>query len=271
MTAAPSPKGPFPMFSRVGTALFSALLLALPACATEGVAGDGGPATPASEATGETAADLKGGPLFDDAQFPMSAKDFQQKLDERRAKMESFGKKRHHDGPPPGGGTAEEQAARKAKHDAKRAEFKAKIDAKVAEITADGTVTLDEAKELRGAFFAGRGGPGHHGPGGPGHHGPGHHGHGGPGGELESMTFPMPAADFRQKVDARRQQMKARFEEHAKDMPAEKVAEIRANVAQTESKVDAKLTEITADGTVTKEEADALRDVVMANFKRPGR
>ena len=61
--------------------------------------------------------------------------------------------------------------------------------------------------------------------------------------------------------DARRQQMKARFEEHAKDMPAEKLAEIRANVAQTEAKVDAKLTEITADGTVTKEEADALRDV----------
>ena len=268
MTAAPFSKGPFPMFSRVASALFPALLpvlLALPACATSEGAVDGGPATPATEATGETAADLKGGPLFDDAAFPMSAKDFQQKLDDRRAKMEAFGKKRHHDGPPPGAGTPAEEAERKAKHDAKRAEFKAKIDAKVAEITADGTVTLDETKELRTAFFAGRGGPGHEGAGGFGHRG-------GPGDrEMAELKLPVAAADFRSKVDARRPQMKARFEEHAKDMPFDKVAEIRANIAQTETKVDAKLDEITADGSVTREEADALRDVVMQNFKRPER
>jgi hypothetical protein len=257
------------MFSRFAPFLLP-VLLALPACATSEATGDAGAGAVApTEATSETTADLKGGPLFDDAAFPMSAADFTKKLDERRAKMESFGKKHRGEGPK---GDAPEDAARRAKFEERRAEQKAKIDAKIAAVTADGTVTLDEAKELRATFMAGHGGPGHRGHGGPGgdEHGRGP-GHGRGGADLAEMTFPITAEAFRAKVDGRRQEMKARFEEHAKDMPAERVTEMRARIAETEAKFDAKLAEITADGTVTKDEAEALRGVLGAGRPRPER
>lgn len=227
------------MFSRIAPFLLP-VLLAIPACATSeavGQSGDGTPATAAdTEAVAETSQDLKAG--FDEAAFPMSAADFKQRLEARRAKWEAFAKDH-----PRGRGDGKDAAAnpeRKARMEARKAEMQAKIDA----ACADGTVTLEEAKALRGAF----GGPKHG------------HGFGGPRGEgaFQNVTFPVAADAFKAKVAEKRAEMKARFDEHAKDMPAEKLTEVRARITETDAKVDAKLAEITADGSVTKEEAESL-------------
>jgi hypothetical protein len=241
------------MFSRIAPFLLP-VLLALPACATSeavGTSGDGGPAAP-TEAVDESSQDLKAG--LDEAAFPMSAADFKQRLEARRTKWEAFAKD-HHGKRGPRGDGASENPEWKARMEARKAEMQAKID----EACADGTVTLEEAKALRGGMF---GGPKH-----------GGHGFGGPpgaGGPFANETFPIAADAFKTKVATKRAEMKARFDEHTKDMPAEKLTEIQARITETNAKVDNKLAEITADGSVTKEEAESLMHIAFEGMRRGG-
>lgn len=85
--------------------------------------------------------------------FPMAAAEFKQKIDNRIAKAKT---------------RMEERASKLSAEEAKqlRAKFDAgvaKVNAEVAKATADGTVTKDEAKEVRKAARELHGGKGHRG------------------------------------------------------------------------------------------------------------
>ncbi len=71
--------------------------------------------------------------------------------------------------------------------------------------------------------------------------------------------FPMPAAEFKAKVDARQTKARARMEEKAKTLPAAEAKELRDRFNATQQKVNAEVAKAVADGTVTKEEAKAVR------------
>lgn len=83
-------------------------------------------------------------------------------------------------------------------------------------------------------------------------------------GSHEKLAFPVAAATFKQHVEARteerRVKMEAKIAEH--NVPADKAAEIRARFAAGVVKVNAEVEKAVADGTVTKEEAMAVRQVV---------
>lgn len=85
-------------------------------------------------------------------------------------------------------------------------------------------------------------------------------------GKHEKMKFPATAADFRAKVSARQVKHKARLEHFLaeKKVPAEKAKEIRDRAAQTEAKVNAKVADVTKDGTVTEDEAKQVREIARA-------
>ena len=75
--------------------------------------------------------------------------------------------------------------------------------------------------------------------------------------------FPMPAAQFQQKAvelgAKAREHMEKRLTE--KQVPADKANEIRANFNATAAKVQAKIAEVTTDGTVTLDEAKSVMAV----------
>lgn len=71
--------------------------------------------------------------------------------------------------------------------------------------------------------------------------------------------FPMPAAEFKAKVDARMTKARARMEEKAKSLPADQAKELRTRFEAGVAKVNAEVAKAVADGTVTKEEAKAVR------------
>ena len=71
--------------------------------------------------------------------------------------------------------------------------------------------------------------------------------------------FPMPAAEFKAKVDTRMAKARQRMEERAKDLPADQAKELRAKFDAAAAKVNAEVAKAVADGTVTKEEAQAVR------------
>lgn len=79
----------------------------------------------------------------------------------------------------------------------------------------------------------------------------------------DAGQFPMAAAQFRQKVEARQQKMRERFEAAIaeKKIPAEKVAEVRAKMAENQAKVKAEVDKVCADGTVTVDEAKQVRQL----------
>ncbi len=77
----------------------------------------------------------------------------------------------------------------------------------------------------------------------------------------EKANFPMPAAEFKQKVDARQTKARERMEKHASTLSAEQAKELRAKFEAGIAKVNAEVAKATADGTVTKEEAAAVRSV----------
>ncbi|MCU0681718.1 MAG: hypothetical protein MUF34_05590 [Polyangiaceae bacterium] len=81
------------------------------------------------------------------------------------------------------------------------------------------------------------------------------------GGNDDAAQFPMGAVQFRQKVEARQQKMRERFEAKLaeKKVPAEKVAEVRAKMAENQAKVKAEVDKVCADGTVTADEAKQVR------------
>jgi hypothetical protein len=72
--------------------------------------------------------------------------------------------------------------------------------------------------------------------------------------------FPMPAAEFQAKVDARQAKARARMEERAAQLPADEAKELRARFEANIQKVNIEVAKAVADGTVTKEEAKAVRD-----------
>jgi hypothetical protein len=72
-------------------------------------------------------------------------------------------------------------------------------------------------------------------------------------------SFPMSAATFKQRVEARQAKAREHFEKRASQLPADQAKELRDRFAATAAKVDAEVAKAIADGTVTKEEADAVR------------
>jgi hypothetical protein len=78
-------------------------------------------------------------------------------------------------------------------------------------------------------------------------------------GEKGQKHFPMPAAEFQAKVNARQTKGRARMEEKAAKLPADQAKELRARFDANIAKVNAEVAKAVADGTVTKEEAQAVR------------
>jgi hypothetical protein len=79
----------------------------------------------------------------------------------------------------------------------------------------------------------------------------------------EDLKFPMPAAEFRQHVarhvEKSRQHMEKRIAE--KQLEKDKADEARARFASAVALVNAKVDEVCADGTVTREEAEAVHQL----------
>ncbi len=76
-----------------------------------------------------------------------------------------------------------------------------------------------------------------------------------------AKKFPMPAAEFKQHSEARMSKMRARLDSRLEKVPADKAKEIRAKVAEGEAKVRAEIEKVTADGTVTLEEAKGVKQL----------
>jgi hypothetical protein len=77
----------------------------------------------------------------------------------------------------------------------------------------------------------------------------------------DKASFPMPAATFKAKVDARQVKARARMEKHAAKLSAEQAKELRAKFDAGLAKVNVEVAKATADGTVTQEEATNVRKV----------
>jgi len=81
------------------------------------------------------------------------------------------------------------------------------------------------------------------------------------GGKKQKASFPMPAAEFRTRVNARLAKVDAHVEKRIVDkkLDAEKAKELRAKVAERKAKVIAATDKACADGTVTADEAKEVR------------
>jgi hypothetical protein len=75
----------------------------------------------------------------------------------------------------------------------------------------------------------------------------------------DKASFPMPAAEFKQHVQARQDKMKAAMEKRIADLPSDKQQAIRDKVAVKTAAVNAAVANAVADGTVTADEAKAVR------------
>lgn len=72
-------------------------------------------------------------------------------------------------------------------------------------------------------------------------------------------SFPMPAATFREHVQARVVKMRERTEKRASTLTAEQAKELRAKTEAGIAQMNAEVQKAVADGTVTAEEAKAVR------------
>jgi hypothetical protein len=72
-------------------------------------------------------------------------------------------------------------------------------------------------------------------------------------------SFPIPAAQFKQHVDARQAKARQHMEERASKLAATEAQALRASFDAAAAKVNAEVAKAIADGTVTKEEAKAVR------------
>lgn len=72
-------------------------------------------------------------------------------------------------------------------------------------------------------------------------------------------SFPMPAAQFKQMVEARQARARNWVEQRATKLPADQAKAMRDHFAANTAKVNAEVAKAVADGTVTKEEAQAVR------------
>jgi hypothetical protein len=77
----------------------------------------------------------------------------------------------------------------------------------------------------------------------------------------DAGNFPMPAATFQQKVDARQAKAREHMEKRAATLNVEQAKELRAKFDAGVAKINAEVGKATSDGTVTKDEADAVRKV----------
>lgn len=75
----------------------------------------------------------------------------------------------------------------------------------------------------------------------------------------KEKKFPMAAADFKQKIEQRLTKARAHMEQRAAKLPADKAKELRAGFEAGAAKVNAEVTKVTSDGTVTKDEAAQVR------------
>ena len=77
----------------------------------------------------------------------------------------------------------------------------------------------------------------------------------------DAVQFPVPAADFQARHDARVTKMRAKMEERiaAKKVDADKAKEMRARFDARVAKVQTAINAAKADGKVTKEEAQEIR------------
>ena len=77
------------------------------------------------------------------------------------------------------------------------------------------------------------------------------------------QKFPMAAAEFRQHVTDRVAKARVKMEEHiaSKQLPQDKADAHRARFQIAVDQITAKVDEVCADGTVTKEEALAVREL----------
>jgi hypothetical protein len=75
--------------------------------------------------------------------------------------------------------------------------------------------------------------------------------------------FPMSAADFRQHISEHLQTARTRLEEHItnKQLPKDQADQLRAQFDAAVPRINAKVDEVCSDGTVTKEEAEAVREL----------
>ena len=78
-------------------------------------------------------------------------------------------------------------------------------------------------------------------------------------GDKPRAHFPMPAAEFKAKVASHQAKARKHMEEKASALPADQAKELRARFEATQQKVNAEVAKAVADGTVTKEEAKAVR------------
>ncbi len=78
-------------------------------------------------------------------------------------------------------------------------------------------------------------------------------------GKGERPSFPMPAAQFKQHVDAKIAKMREHTEKKAASLPADQAKEVRAKLDASIAQMNAEVQKAVADGTVTAEEAKAVR------------
>jgi len=73
--------------------------------------------------------------------------------------------------------------------------------------------------------------------------------------EKSEKSFPMPAAEFKSKIDERMVKARAHMESRAAKLDADKAKELRAKFDGGIATVNSEVAKATADGTVTKDEA----------------
>jgi len=76
--------------------------------------------------------------------------------------------------------------------------------------------------------------------------------------EKSEKNFPMPAAEFKSKVDNKLGRARTHMEERAQKLDADKAKELRDKFNAGAANVNAEVAKATADGTVTKEEAKSV-------------
>ena len=80
-------------------------------------------------------------------------------------------------------------------------------------------------------------------------------------GDRHPENFPMPATAFQAKVSAHQAKAREHMEKRAATLTAEQATELRAKFDAHQAKVNTEVAKATADGTVTKDEADAVHAV----------
>ncbi len=72
-------------------------------------------------------------------------------------------------------------------------------------------------------------------------------------------SFPMPAATFKQHIDAKQAKMRQHAEKRIAQLPADQQKDARAKLDAKLAAMNAEVAKAIADGTVTKNEAHAVR------------